>query len=133
MLDLGAGSGLVGIAAAKAGAKSVLAAEIDPFGIAAIALNAAANGASIEVIAIDLDAPPPDIDLVLAGDVFYAPEVAGRMLPFLDRCRAAGLGVLIGDPGRTDLPRARLRSVAQYLVGDVGEPQREGFVFELGE
>jgi predicted nicotinamide N-methyase len=122
VLDLGAGSGLVGIAAAKAGAREVIAAEIDRNGVAAIGLNAAANG--VEIIIVDKDITtgrPPAVDLVLAGDVFYGREVALRVIPFLDRCLAAGIEVLVGDPRRTDLPLSRLRLLAEYRVPDFGD------------
>ncbi len=122
VLDLGAGSGLVAIAAAMAGAGAVSAADVDPYAVAAIGLNAAANGVAVAVIADDLTGgPPPPVDLVLAGDVFYERGLAGRMTAFLDRCLAAGVEVLVGDPGRTYLPRARLRLIAEYRVPDVGE------------
>ena len=122
VLDLGAGSGIVGIAAAKAGASRVIAAEVDPYGIAALALNAAANDVAIGVIAEDLTAgPPPPVDLVAVGDLFYERDLAERVTAFLDRCLAAGIDVLIGDPGRAWLPRTRLRLVAEYPVPDVGE------------
>ncbi|RRH98877.1 methyltransferase [Mesorhizobium tamadayense] len=121
VLDLGAGSGLVGIAAAKAGASEVIAAEIDRNGIVALGLNAAANGVAIAVIDEDITAgPPPAVDLVLAGDVFYGRAVARRVVPFLDRCLAAGIEVLVGDPGRAWLPRPRLRLLGEYEVPDVG-------------
>ncbi|MBZ9678154.1 class I SAM-dependent methyltransferase [Mesorhizobium sp. ES1-1] len=121
VLDLGAGSGLVGIAAARAGARTVIAAEIDPNGVAAIGLNAAANGVGITIVDKDITVdPPPAVDLVLAGDVFYDPDVARRMMPFLDRCLAAGIEVLVGDPRRSDLPLPRLRLLAEYQVPDFG-------------
>ena len=122
VLDLGAGSGLVAIAAVKAGAATVTAAEIDPYALAAIALNAAANGVAVAIIARDLIAgPPPEVDLVLVGDLFYERALAERVTPFLDRCLAAGIGVLIGDPRRAYLPYARLRLIAEYPVPDVGD------------
>lgn len=122
VLDLGAGSGIVGIAAAMAGARDVIAAEIDRNGVAAIGLNAAANGAAITAIADDITmGPPPPVDLVLAGDVFYGREVALRVIPFLDRCLAAGIDVLVGDPRRNDLPLSRLRLLAEYRVPDFGQ------------
>lgn len=122
VLDLGAGSGIVGIAAAKAGAAEVIAAEIDRNGVAAIRLNAAANGVEITVVEKDITTgPPPPVDLVLAGDVFYSSEVALRVIPFLDRCLASGLEVLVGDPRRSDLPLSRLRLLAEYQVPDFGE------------
>jgi predicted nicotinamide N-methyase len=122
VLDLGAGSGLVGIAAAKAGARAVIAAEIDRNGVAALGLNAAANGVEITIVDKDITTgPPPAIDLVLAGDVFYGPEVALRVIPFLDRCLAAGIDVLVGDPRRADLPLSRLRLLAEYQMPDFGD------------
>ncbi|UVK41374.1 50S ribosomal protein L11 methyltransferase [Mesorhizobium sp. AR10] len=122
VLDLGAGSGLVGIAAAKAGARVVMAAEIDSNGVAALGLNAAANGVAITVIGKDIThGPPPAVDLVVVGDLFYADDLAERVVPFLDRCLAVGISVLIGDPGRAYLPLSRLRLLAEYNVPDVGE------------
>jgi predicted nicotinamide N-methyase len=124
VLDFGAGSGLVAIAAALAGARSVAAAEIDPHARAAIALNAAANGVEVLVLDDDTDAdgpPPSGVDLVLAGDVFYDARTARRSLRVLDRCLDAGIAVLVGDPGRPDLPVGRLAQLARYAgVVDVG-------------
>lgn len=121
VLDLGAGSGLVAIAVAQAGA-TTFAAEIDPHGQAAISLNAEANGVTVQLIPVDLAGPSPtNIDLITAGDVFYNAEIAAVMLPFLERCAAAGVSVLIGDPARRDLPLERLREIASYSVRDVGD------------
>lgn len=123
VLDLGAGSGLVGIAAALAGATRVRAAERDPFGIAAIDLNAAANGVALETLAGDATGGAvPAVDLILAGDVFYDRAIARRMAPFLTRCAAAGVAVLVGDPGRRDLPVDLLTPVADYPAADFGDP-----------
>ena len=122
MLDLGAGSGMVGIAAALAGAARVTASEIDPHAIAAIRLNGALNGVAVETLADDLlDGPPPaGIDLIAVGDLFYSKRLATRVAAYLGRCRAAGIEVLVGDPGRTFLPRGRLRVVADLEVPDFG-------------
>ncbi|GGE07928.1 ribosomal protein L11 methyltransferase [Aureimonas endophytica] len=121
VLDLGAGSGLVAIAAAKAGAREVLAAEIDPYARAALALNARLNGVEIAVTAEDLlSGEPPAVDLVLAGDLFYAPDLAARVLAFLERAARGGAAVLIGDPWRAALPLARLRLLARYETAEVG-------------
>lgn len=140
VLDLGAGSGLVGIAAAKAGASAVMAAEIDRNGVAAIGLNAAANGVEITILDQDITTgPPPAVDVVLAGDVFYDREVALRVILFLDRCLAAGIEVLVGDPRRADLPLSRLRLLAEYQVPDFGDTKGAAtrpsgvFSFEAGE
>ncbi|WP_244488917.1 class I SAM-dependent methyltransferase [Devosia sp. Root635] len=135
VLDLGAGSGLVGIAAAKAGA-TASAAEIDPNGRATIALNAEANGVMLPLVKVDIAGNAPEgFDLIAAGDVFYNPEVGKLMLPFLQRCLAAGIAVLVGDPERRDLPVERLERVASYAVGDVGDArdlaERVGSVYRL--
>jgi predicted nicotinamide N-methyase len=122
VLDLGAGSGIVGIAAALAGASVVTASEIDRYALAALALNAAANGVAIATIPDDLTSgPPPAVDVVAAGDLFYERELACRVTAFLARCLDAGVEVLIGDPWRAFLPRARLRLIAEYAVEDFGE------------
>jgi len=125
VLDLAAGSGLVAIAAAKAGAAPVIAADIDAFSEPAIALNAEVNDVYVEIIVQDLleedllDRPTPDgsrYDVILVGDLFYERDTATRALAFLDRHAAAGARVLIGDPGRTYLPRERLTRLAEYSV-----------------
>lgn len=135
LLDLGAGSGLVGIVAARLGAMAS-AAEIDPNGRAAIALNAAANGVILPLVEIDIAGEPPDgFDIIAGGDVFYLEEVAHRMLPFLMRCARSGITVLVGDPGRRDLPADRLTPLAAYPVGDVGDARattdRTGTIYQL--
>ena len=121
VLDLASGSGLVGIAAAKAGAAPVIAADIDAFTEAAIALNAEANDVYIDIIVQDLldrAASPttPRYDVILVGDLFYERDTAARALAFLDRHAATGTRVLIGDPGRTYLPKERLARLAEYSV-----------------
>ncbi|WP_283194598.1 50S ribosomal protein L11 methyltransferase [Rhizobium sp. AN80A] len=121
VLDLGTGSGLVAIAAAKAGATSVVATDIDGNAIAAARLNASANGVAIDLIHADLlDGPPPAVDIVLAGDLFYDEALAKRALAFLETCRAGGIDVLIGDPYRVPLPTQRLHCIAEYSVSDFG-------------
>lgn len=130
VLDLGAGSGLVGIAAAKAGAARVLAMESDPLGRIAIALNAAANGAIISLA----EAPAvTQVDVVLAGDVFYDSGVRRIMLPLLEQALGAGAKVLVGDPFRTSLPLERLEELARFFVPDfgTGEVGVEAGVFAL--
>lgn len=125
VLDLGAGSGLVGIAAALAGAAEVVASEVDPFGRAAIAVNAELNRVGPVRIVGDLLAGglPDSVEVVLAGDVCYDRVMTERVLPFLDRARRAGADVLLGDPGRPYLPVERLAEVA---VHDVPETEGEG-------
>jgi predicted nicotinamide N-methyase len=136
VLDLGSGSGLVAVAARRAGAARVVASDVDPFSVTAIPLNAAANGVSgVEVVGDVLDGPLPDgVTVVLAGDVCYARAMTGRVLGFLDAALAAGADVLIGDPGRAYLPGAGLQPVAAYEVPDVdgAEPRRTA-VYRVGE
>jgi predicted nicotinamide N-methyase len=120
VLDLAAGSGLVGIAAALAGAAPVTAVDIDAFTEAAIQLNAEANKVYVDVLVQDLlDHPAPAeprYDVILVGDLFYERDTAARALAFLDRHAAIGTRVLIGDPGRTYLPKDRLTRLAEYSV-----------------
>jgi predicted nicotinamide N-methyase len=136
VLDLAAGSGLVAIAAALAGAERVLASDIDPMAVAAIGLNSALNGVAVTVVADDLlSAPAAAVHaaapaavpvavpvavaaagLVVVGDAFYERRMAHRMLAFARGARARGARVLIGDPGRMYLPPAGLATVASYAV-----------------
>ncbi len=110
VLDLGSGSGLVAIAAAKAGAATVIASEVDPLAVAAIGLNARANGVPAPAVTGDvLDGDGAGADVVLAGDVWYSRPLAERVLGFLDRAVAGGASVLAGDIGRAFLPRDRFR------------------------
>ncbi|MEQ1782726.1 MAG: 50S ribosomal protein L11 methyltransferase [Hyphomonadaceae bacterium] len=121
VLDLGAGSGLVAIAAAKSGAGRVTAADIDPFAMAAIALNAAANNVAIATLLGDLTTgAPPSVEIVLVADLFYAADLAEQVTRFLDLCVAANIDILIGDPWRTYLPRKRLKLLAEYAGLDFG-------------
>jgi predicted nicotinamide N-methyase len=116
VLDFASGSGLVGIAAAKAGAASVLAADIDPFCAAAIHLNAQENGVALDFTAADCVGTDGGWDAVVAGDVFYEKPFADRLVPWFDRLAARGAEVLIGDPGRSYLPKERLVALAVYQV-----------------
>jgi predicted nicotinamide N-methyase len=140
VLDVASGSGLVAIAAAKAGARSVLAGDIDDHALAVIALNAAANAvpevqprrmdlaAGDPADARDADRPGPGTpalgtlagdggpDVVLAADVFYQRDLAALALRFLRAARRAGAEVLVADPGRAFVPRESLTAVAAYQV-----------------
>lgn len=116
VLDFASGSGLVAIAAAMAGAARVEAAEIDPFALAAIALNAQANGVAVVPLAGDLVGADEGWDVVLAGDVCYERDMAARVVDWLAWLEARGALVLIGDPGRSYLPKDRLHPLATYEV-----------------
>ena len=129
VLDAASGSGLVAIAAARAGAASVLAGDIDEHALAAIALNAAANGAqAVHAARLDLAAPVPGgpaavgagagsfPEVVLAADVWYQRELAATALRFLRAARRAGADVLVADPGRAFVPRSALTALTAYQV-----------------
>ena len=117
VLDLGAGSGLAGIAAMKAGAGRVLAADTDPFAVAAIAVNAAANAVALQATADDLLAGRPGrFDLVLVGDLFYERALAAQVLAFLEAAQRQGAAVLVGDPRRSYFPEERFERVAEFSV-----------------
>lgn len=116
VLDFATGSGLVAIAAKKAGASHVTAADIDPFCAASVRLNAAANGVELDFCSRDLVGADDDWDVVLAGDVFYDRAFAEALLPWFERLAARGAEIVVGDPGRAYLPRQRLRSLAVYEV-----------------
>lgn len=117
VLDFAAGTGLVGIACALAGAARVRAAEIDPFALAAMDLNAALNGVAVEGVSEDLvGSDLPDVDVVLAGDVCYERPMAERVTAWLRRVAAAGTTVVLGDPGRAYVPKEGLEFLARYDV-----------------
>jgi predicted nicotinamide N-methyase len=116
VLDFASGSGLVAIAAAKAGARRVEACDIDAFAIDAMALNAIENGVTIEPRQGDLVGTDDGWDVVLAGDVSYERDMAARVTDWLDTLRQRGATVLIGDPGRSYLAKDRLDSLAEYRV-----------------
>ncbi|WP_410810830.1 class I SAM-dependent methyltransferase [Micromonospora sp. 067-2] len=118
VLDLAAGSGLVAIAAALAGAAQVVANDIDPYAVAAVTINARANGVAVDATGRDLldSGGDAEVEVVLAGDAFYSRALADRMLPFLQRAAAGGAEVLVGDPDRGHLPADRLTVLADYPV-----------------
>ena len=116
VLDFASGSGLVGIAAAKAGAARVEASEIDEFALVAVAMNAAENGVAIETRSGDLVGTDAGWDVVLAGDISYQRDMAEAATDWLERLAARGAEVWIGDPGRSYLARDRLECVAEYSV-----------------
>jgi len=123
VVDFASGSGMVAIAAKRAGAASVLAADIDVYCEAAVALNAAANGVAVDFTGDDLlDAPAPDwADVILAGDICYEKPLAERVITWLTAAKAAGKTVLLGDPGRTYLPKTGLTLLAEYQVATTRE------------
>ncbi len=117
VLDLGSGCGLSAIAAMRAGARCVLAADVDRMALAAIGLNAAANGVAVATTGDDLlHGTQGDADVILVGDLFYERALADRVLAFVERAAASGALVLTGDPQRNYFPKGRFEAVAEYHV-----------------
>ena len=136
VFDLGSGSGLCAIAAKRAGAATVIAADIDPVAAAAIALNARVNGVRLTVVGRDvLDDEPPDVDVILAGDCWYETGFAERVLPWLRRAETRGIAIVVGDPGRRYLPTDDLVELATYEVRTTTEledlEQKQARVYAL--
>ena len=122
MIDIASGSGLVAIAAARAGAATVTAYDIDPLAVAAIEVNADANTVTVQAVCADIlaDNAPEDTwnsaAVVLVADAFYQRELAAKVTRFVEQARARGAAVLVGDFGRAYLPRDRLTPLATYDV-----------------
>ena len=117
VIDLASGSGLVGIAAMKAGASHVLAADIDAFANAAITLNASHNQVEVSATSDDLlETMMEHVDVILIGDLFYEKSIASRCYDWLVKAKQTGVHILIGDPGRSYLPKDKLTKIAEYNV-----------------
>jgi predicted nicotinamide N-methyase len=116
VLDFGSGSGLLSVAAAKAGAGSVLAADIDAFAAAAIALNSEANDVNTEITTADVIGSACAWDVILVGDMCYERPLAERLLAWLGACVAEGASVLLGDPGRSYFPKSGVTRLATFHV-----------------
>jgi predicted nicotinamide N-methyase len=116
VLDFASGSGLVAIAAAKAGATDVTAADIDPFCETAIRLNANANSVEVRFLGADCVETDAGWDVVLAGDVFYEKPFAERLIPWFSALKSRGATILVGDPGRAYLPKSGFERLAVYQV-----------------
>ena len=116
VLDFGSGSGLVGLAALQTGAASVLCADIDQFACAAATLNAEANALPLSTTADDLVGKDGPWNVILVGDMCYEQPLAGELEAWLRNQSAKGVSVLIGDPGRTYLPKDRLEKLISYAV-----------------
>ncbi|MFD2236480.1 class I SAM-dependent methyltransferase [Aureimonas populi] len=116
VLDFASGSGLLAIAAALSGAARVRAVDVDPFALAAVPLNAELNRVAVEAALADLIGEPVPEEVILAGDVFYDRPFADRLIPWFDALARGGKTVLVGDPGRAYLPKARLEERGVYTV-----------------
>ncbi len=118
VLDFGAGCGISGIAAARAGAAHVTATEIDPLAAVAIEMNARLNDAAVEPSLEDvIQTGRSDWQVLLAADVCYWISNAQWLHRFAEGDRL----VLIGDPGRPGLDKSNLQELARYRVRTVPE------------
>ena len=135
VLDFGSGSGLVGIAAEKAGAERVTAADIDEFSIAAIKLNAQANASLIETVSYDLIGSDGNWRTILVGDMCYERPLAERLLVWLTERALHGATVLLGDPGRSYFPTSGVKKLKTYKVQTTRDLEdreiRETSVYQL--
>jgi predicted nicotinamide N-methyase len=135
VLDVGAGGGIVAIAAELAGAATVTAIDIEPYAIEACRLNARANDVDLQLVEADPIGTDPGWDVVLAGDVWYDAALAGRMGPWLRTLAARGATVLTGDLGRAHLPSAGLVELARYTVPTLVDledvPEKEARVLQV--
>jgi predicted nicotinamide N-methyase len=137
VLDFAAGCGLASLAAVRAGAARVEAAEIDALAIAATQLNARENGLVVEGLAEDVVGCACRWDIIFTGDVFYEAPMTRHILPWLLDMAAAGAEVLVADPGRAYLPREQLTEIARYDVPTSLEledhTQRRTVLYSLGQ
>ena len=125
VLDLGAGSEIVGIAAIQIGSPARDRRRYRSLRHRRDRLECAANGVEITACLGDpTGGAPPSADLILAGDLFYEEELAKQVTAFLGRCLEAGIDILIGDPWRAFLPRERLQLLAEYPGTDFGHDNR---------
>ena len=116
ILDLATGSGLVAIAAAQCGGQ-IIAADIDAFATTVVEMNAKLNGVTLSIRCEDLLVQaPPELDVILVGDLFYEKTLAECCLAWLRLAQARGSKILIGDPGRCYLPKGQLEKLAEYNV-----------------
>ena len=117
VLDLGCGSGISAIAAAKTGAAGILASDIDSLALAAAELNAKANSVDVRTTSRDLLSDPSrDEFVIIIGDLFYERELADRVIAFINSAKADGSVVFIGDPQRSYFPRDRFEKLIEYQV-----------------
>jgi len=135
VLDFGSGSGLVAIAAKMAGARDVLAADIDKFALAAIQMNADANGTHLQSTSDDIIGRAGAWKTILVGDMCYERPLAERLVAWLTDLARGGAAVLLGDPGRSYFPKSGVEKLATYRVQTTRELEdreiRETSVYHL--
>ncbi|GAA2702147.1 50S ribosomal protein L11 methyltransferase [Actinoplanes palleronii] len=127
VLDVACGGGVVAIAAAQSGAMTVAANDIDPYALAAAAMNADVNRVNLRMVEGDLlDGDGGDAEVILVGDAFYDTDMANRMHGFLRRATGRGARVLVGDPGRGHVPDRWLAVLTSYRISMLGAAEDSG-------
>lgn len=119
VLDLGTGGGVAALAAARAGAREVVANDLDPWALATARLAAIRQGLSLTLLPGDLTLTPAmaeEFDVVLCGDMAYERSVAPRIRAFLERARAAGATVLVADAGRAYFDATGMRLLGAWTL-----------------
>ncbi|MFA4995140.1 MAG: 50S ribosomal protein L11 methyltransferase [Bdellovibrionales bacterium] len=117
VVDFAAGSGLIAIAAMKAGAKSARAVDIDPLALDSVRLNARLNNVVVDISeGLDLTKPYTKADVIIAGDICYQQAMSTTLIRFLRLCVEKGTSVYLSDPGRAYLPHEGLVKIAAYDV-----------------
>ena len=130
VVDFGAGSGVAGIAAARAGAASVLAVDVDPGARDAIRANAELNGVRVGVG----DTTPDRWDVLLASDVLYESSLRPVLEALRATARRTGATLLVAEPDRPGNPGHQGELLAEYAVRtfpDVDSPARTARVYRL--
>jgi predicted nicotinamide N-methyase len=122
VLDLGSGCAIEGVAAAKCGG-AVRCADLDPLAGELALRNAVLTEVLLDVTTEDLIGTAPDVDVILAGDVCYSPELAARLVPWLSSQAARGVRVLIGDPLRVPRALEVAKRLATYDASFDGDPR----------
>ena len=126
VMDFAAGGGIAAIAAMKADAASVLAVDVDPLALHAIQLNCALNHVAVTIAhGVDMNTVPKNIDLMIVGDVCYNQAMATQIMRWLYLCIAAGIRVIMADPGRAYVPESGLTELATYIVPTTYEVESE--------
>ena len=138
VLDAASGSGLVAIAAANARAARVTACDVDPNAVAAIGINAHANGAAAVVAPSSISPPVTRLARRLSSPWMSSTSASSQSSRCGSaRCGRLGAEVFVADPGRAFLPASALTSLASYEVpvlpsSRIGPSRRSPSTFPSG-
>ncbi|XP_017760883.1 PREDICTED: electron transfer flavoprotein beta subunit lysine methyltransferase-like isoform X3 [Eufriesea mexicana] len=132
VLDLGCGCGATAIAAKLVGARRVIANDIDKIACTAVSMNSALNYVNVEVSHQNLlhELPEKSNDVIFIGDMLYDEEIAGTLIPWLEKARQNGTTIYLGDPGRHGLTKdlkKRLKIVREYSLPENVRKENYGY------